>query len=267
MSTGSNYQAIDGGRIGLRRLSEAGGTGPALLLFPHAGAQSLAFRALASAWPADWLVRALDPPGHGWAPGTPLEAVEEMARAYLKHLPREATHGVFLFGHSLGGLVALEVARRLEEEGEPAPGLILSGTRPPHRREDYGAFSLLSDRELLRTLVAIGGIPREWLDEPEVFDIFKDAIRADFRAFERYMPPRPLLATPTLALGGSTDRICRPEHVWEWSRYCPALEVDFIPGGHLFVIESAAGAAARTKAFIDKLGRGRAGERAMRHAN
>lgn len=266
MSTGSNYHAIDGGRIGLRRLSETGGTGPALLLFPHAGAQSLAFRALAAAWPANWLVRALDPPGHGWAPGTPLEAVEEMAREYLEHLPREATRGVFLFGHSLGGLVALEVARRLEEEGEPAPGLVLSGTRPPHRREDYGAFSRLSDRELLHTLVEIGGIPREWLNEPEVFDIFKDAIRADFRAFERYLPPGSLRSTPTLALGGTTDRICRPEHVWEWSRYCPRLEVDFVPGGHLFVIESAVAAAARTRVFFERLGRGGAGAWAGHHA-
>lgn len=245
------YERYDEGRIGVRLLS--GGTnGPTLFIFPHAGAQSLAFRALSNELPRSWRVIGLDPPGHGWAAGPPFDDVEEMAKQYVAHIPDEYLDGVVLFGHSLGGLVAYSVAERLQRSGRPVAGLILSATRPPHRRENYVSFAAMDDATLLDVLIQIGGVPASWADEPEVFDYFKESVRADFRAFDRLTSLRPMGNIPMQALGGTEDQICLPEHVVEWTRYAPNCQVDRVPGGHLFVIENAAAVAYRVADFVER---------------
>lgn len=221
-----------------------------MVCFPFAGGQSLSFRAFADSLPRSIDVWAIDPPAHGWAAGPPLDDVQSMADLMIAALPEEILGTSLLFGHSLGGLVALEVARVLQSRGRPAVDLVLSASRPPHRREDYGSLVALSDRELLELLVAMGGVPAEWRQQPDVFDLFKDTLRADFRAFEAYRPGPPLTNTRVLALGGLEDSICRPGHVFEWSRHCPQCEVDFVPGGHLFVVTDPALVANRVARFM-----------------
>lgn len=55
----------------------------------------------------------------------PLESVESMAEAYLTELRRAQPSGPYLLaGYSMGGVVALEMARRLREAGEPIAALI-----------------------------------------------------------------------------------------------------------------------------------------------
>lgn len=41
-----------------------------------------------------------------------------------------------LFGHSMGGLIAYELARYLLDRGIVPEHLVISGCRPPHTRED-----------------------------------------------------------------------------------------------------------------------------------
>lgn len=247
---GKTYERYDEGRIGLRILAE-GTPGKTMFVFPHAGAQSLAFRGLAGALPSDWRVIGLDPPGHGWSAGPPLHEVASMTRHYVQHIPRQHFEGAILFGHSLGGLVAYSVAQELWRLNRPVAGLVLSATRPPHRREDYVSFSTLDDRTLLDVLIQIGGVPASWKDEPEVFDYFKESVRADFAAFDALRDLEPLPPVPTLALGGMADQICRPEHVFEWSRYCSDCQVDFVDGGHLFIQDNPAAAVRRMLPIIE----------------
>lgn len=57
---------------------------------------------------------------------TPLDTVEAMAAAYVEAIRREQPHGPYhLGGFSFGGLVAYEMARRLEAAGESVARLIL----------------------------------------------------------------------------------------------------------------------------------------------
>jgi len=251
---GARYERLAGGRIGLRQFRKATSAAPRLLCLPFAGGQSLAFRQLARNLPETWGVWAIDPPGHGWAAGEPLERVDTMVEQYLTHLPFDLTEGVVLLGHSLGGCVAFAMARRLSDMGHPPWALVLSGTRPPHRKRDYESFLSMDDHALLHTLINLGGVPTQWAEEPEIFNHFKDAIRADFRAFESYAIVRPL-DLPALACGGMQDVVCRPEHLMEWTRYCPGCQVEFVAGDHMFIQNNAASVAERITKFLDDLQR------------
>jgi external thioesterase TEII len=206
-----------------------------LLCIPFAGGQSLAFRPLAEQLPPEWGIAAIDPPGHGWCPGEPLTSVDAMVATYHQHIPADHWNQVTLVGHSLGGCVAYALADQLDRAGLTPRALILSGTRPPHRRDDYDSFLAMDDPTLLRVLIEVGGVPAEWASEPEIFDHFKAALRADFQAFEDFKIPRPLPHIPTIAIGGMQDVVCRPEHVFEWSTVTPGCRIDFVAGAHMFL--------------------------------
>lgn len=250
----AKYDRFAGGSVGLRRFRSGSQGAPNAVCFPYAGGQSLGFRDLAGRLPSSWGVWGIDPPGHGWAGGTPLERVDAMVETYLEHLPPGLFDGAILLGHSLGGYVVYALAERLSNGRSRPRGIVMSGTRPPHRRDDYDSFLELDDQTLLDCLIELGGVPAQWSREPQLFDHFKDTIRADFRAFESYETPAPLEDVPALILGGMHDVVCRPEHVVDWSRFCPGCRVELINGGHMFLQTHAAAVAERMVAFARSLG-------------
>ncbi|CAN0258598.1 unnamed protein product [Discosporangium mesarthrocarpum] len=92
-----------------------------------------------------------------------------------------------LFGHSMGALVAFELALKLRADGgKRTPShLIVSGCRPPHLRGASVAtvpvVSQLPRDQLIEHLVLLGGIAGELRDHEELLDFFLPTIRADYR--------------------------------------------------------------------------------------
>ncbi|MGE5336670.1 MAG: alpha/beta fold hydrolase, partial [Gemmatimonadota bacterium] len=78
-------------------------------------------------------VLALDLPGHGRSDGAPLASVEEIAGRLAAELAKLATLRFLLVGHSMGSLIALEIARRMRER---IAGVALLGTAAPMRVSD-----------------------------------------------------------------------------------------------------------------------------------
>ncbi len=252
-NVGGRFTRLWEGRIGLRKFQDGSEAGPRLLAFPYAGGQSLAFRSLAKELPDAWGVWAIDPPGHGWSGGPPLDDISDMVDAYIEHLPNELLANTLLMGHSLGGCLVFALAQRLKATGIEPKALILSGTRPPHRKDDYESFHSMDDQRLLEVLIQVGGVPAAWADDPEVFDHFKEALRADFRAFEHFEITRPLEGMNVFVIGGLEDIVCRPEHVFEWSQFCPGCRVDFVSGEHMFIQTNAAMVARRIRSYVEGL--------------
>lgn len=231
----TQYLRLADHQLGLRTLRDAQSAGPKLLCLPHGGGQSLVFRELADSLPHEWRIWGVDLPGHGWIGGSPLVDVPSMAELCVRNIPTEILRGAILFGFSFGGFVVFEIAKRLAECGTPPPGLVLNATRPPHRLADYDSFVAMNDELLLSRLIEMGGMPEECATRPELFDLFKAAIRADAVAFETYTIASPLNEVPSLVLAGDDDMVYHAEHSFEWARYCPGCQVELVRGGHNFV--------------------------------
>ncbi|WP_336030428.1 AMP-binding protein [Geodermatophilus sp. FMUSA9-8] len=107
------------------------GDRPPLFCVAGAGAVAVGFRPLAQRLPADQPVLALQ--AHGLeGGGRPDGSVEEMAARALRTLRDVRSHGPYrLAGHSLGALVALEMAHRLRAEGEDVELLAVVDSFPP----------------------------------------------------------------------------------------------------------------------------------------
>ncbi|CBL44151.1 Probable peptide synthetase protein [gamma proteobacterium HdN1] len=114
----------------------AEGTHAPLFCFHPVGGNVLHYAALLPRIPEHWPVYGLQATGlNGIAP--PLSDVEQMAKQYLNEIRKVQAHGPYwLSGGSSGGLLALEVARLLVEEGEQVARLMLFDTIGPQRATD-----------------------------------------------------------------------------------------------------------------------------------
>jgi len=75
-------------------------------------------------------VLAFDLPGHGRSEGSALESVEAIGARIAQALQQTAAQRFVLIGHSMGSLIALEVARHLQDK---VAGLALCATAFPMR--------------------------------------------------------------------------------------------------------------------------------------
>jgi surfactin synthase thioesterase subunit len=138
-----------------------------------------------------------------------------------------------LFGHSMGALIAVELARQLSEAGRPPTCLIVSG------RADPGSNQLrytpqMPDAELIRFLLNLGGMPAQIAGNAEAMALFLPTIRADLELCATYRySPEPGLSCPILVLYGQ-DEDRRADHRQQWRELSSDIRVRGFPGGHFF---------------------------------
>ena len=117
-------------------------------------------------------VRLREPPFTDFAP-----LVESVCRgldAAMAELP------FAVFGHSMGALLAFELARWRAREGKSGPvKLIVSAHDGPSHPSTFPRLSHRSDVELCEWLRRVGGTPAEVLDSPELLGLQLPILRAD----------------------------------------------------------------------------------------
>lgn len=219
---------------------------PRVYCFAHAGGDPRSFLTWRSELGGEAQLVAVCPPGRGHRAAEPRPALEEFAEgaaAAIRAAERDtggAGHPdrpVYLFGHSLGGLVAFETARRLRDlptlrhlfvSGISAPALA-----PSQRVRELAA---LEGREFAEQLSFFEGLPPEVMAHEELLDLLLPGVIADFRmaAGYRYRPAAPLEVNVSV-VGGRDDAYLHPEKMRRWHDECrvpPALH--WVDGGHFY---------------------------------
>jgi surfactin synthase thioesterase subunit len=192
-----------------------------LLCFPFAGGASSLYRAWSRALPSIevWPVEL---PGRGVrADEPPVTDLTELCDGLVAAIEQVADVPLALFGHSMGARIAFEVARRL---GGRVVHLFASGSQPPEVRQRYRdgdtrPTAQLTDAELTRRIVALGGTPQELLAEDELMQRALPIVRADLVMIEGYrVEPEARVACPITALTGLHDPIAPPLVAAGWQR-------------------------------------------------
>lgn len=158
--------------------------------------------------------------------------------AFLPHLLPLLNKPFALFGHSMGAIIAFEVARRLQtEHGLRPERLIVSGRRAAQLpRTDRLTYNL-PDAEFTEELRRLNGTPKEVLDHPELMQLMMGIIRADFTLTQTYKyVPGPQLTCPLSVFGGLEDTDVSREQLEAWCRQTTSdCSLKMFEGDHFFI--------------------------------
>jgi surfactin synthase thioesterase subunit len=234
-------QAAEGYRTPWLPVRPSREPGIRLFCFPHAGAGSLAYQGWSRLLPPSIQVLPVLPPGRETrlreAPYTSIEPyVADLAAA----LAPELRPPYALFGHSLGALVAFELARRVRAGGLTAPAhLFVSGRIAPQLTEHRRILHRLPADDLARELTALGGLTRELDLGDHRLGRLLAAIRADLTVNETYASrTEPELSTAVTALGGTADPRVNDGELTAWcAQTSGKFALRTYQGGHFYLTE------------------------------
>lgn len=213
-----------------------------LFCFPHAGGGPTAF----FSWNALLGLRiecaAVQYPGRAqrWKEAG-LTSMSELVHEIAENWAESSAIPFAFYGHSFGGLVAFEVARRLRNKQMRGPEwLFVGATRAPQLEHWQTPIHTLPDEEFVSALQErYGGIPAAIRADRETLNLFLGSMRTDLKAYENYrMNEDAPLAIPITAFAGSEDHSVSPERMQGWEMQTEvAFQMKILPTGHFFTAD------------------------------
>jgi len=211
-----------------------------LFCLPHAGSGTSAYNLWKRLLPATIEVCPIHIPGRESRLAEPSiidspTLISGIAAALADHLDRPYA----IFGHSMGSLLALDLAFSLRDSGLPQPShLFVSGRNATHVPIRQGELHRLPDADLIEALaIRYGGLPQEILETPELLELYLPILRADLTLLETHRyAPQPPLDCPIAAFAGADDRNVTPEGLAAWGDHTTAaFETRLFDGGHFYL--------------------------------
>lgn len=212
-----------------------------LYALPHAGGGASLYRSWPKRLPTTIEVRPLQLPGReNRVSETPYDDPQMLLDALEEVLIDRIDRPYVLFGHSMGGILAFELAHRLQRAGVGDPEhLFVSGASAPHYERSLGDTPPKdqSKDELVERLRKYGGMPADVLDNENLLDFLLPTLRADFQLNHQYTyEEKPPLQCPLSVFGGKRTKETSDEEFADWEPYTEgAFSVHMIDGGHFFV--------------------------------
>jgi medium-chain acyl-[acyl-carrier-protein] hydrolase len=164
---------------------------------------------------------------------------------------------VAIFGHSMGGAVAWELAMAATAAGLPPAALLVSARRAPTEPMPHPPlFALPEARLIAETERLYGPFPDVLKQHPGLLATFLPTLRADMQVLDTWRPTLGRLDAPITAIAGADDASIPPSSMTAWAeRTSGPFDLHVLPGGHFFVRDDPAATAARVRAAIEPLGR------------
>ncbi len=212
-----------------------------LFCFPYAGGGASVFRAWPNDLPPTIEVCAIQYPGRENRLGEPLLSscaplVEALAADIQPYLDRPYA----FFGHSLGALIAFELARQIDHSRQPPLiHLVVSAHGAPQVASTEPQIHQLPQAEFIRKIADLNGTPDEILRRAELMELLYPILRADFAMNETYtyQAGQPL-ACSISALGGLRDSLVSRAQLAAWREQTRgSFALRMFPGHHFFLNE------------------------------
>jgi surfactin synthase thioesterase subunit len=232
-------QGADADPLWCRRYRPVGDGGEQLVCFPHAGGSASFYLPVAAALSPAVDVVAIQYPGRqDRLREPPIDDIALLADRIYARLRVTADRPVTFFGHSMGAIVAFEVARRLEADGRTITRLFASGRRAPSTRREE-AIHLRDDAGIVAELRRLGGTSSALLQHDEILRAALPALRADYRAIETYAcDPQATVSCPISVLLGDDDTRVTFDEASAWASHTTgAYDIHKFPGGHFYLVE------------------------------
>jgi len=210
--------------------------GRPLFCLPYAGGGSTLFRGWGERLSFDTV--AVELPGRCRRFGEPsARSMDAIVEPLLEALRPHVERPFALFGHSLGGLIAFELAHRCHDRfGREPDHVVIAAIPPPPHEPPPPVPRQGGEAALARRLRFAGGTPPDALANEELMRILAPRLDADFEVVDTYRPQRERkLACPLTVVGGDADPVAPPDslNAWRDETSGPFRRL-VMPGGHFF---------------------------------
>jgi surfactin synthase thioesterase subunit len=211
-----------------------------LFCFHPAGVGAAVYRQWGLGLPSSVEVAAVQLPGRAnRLKEPPVANIPLLVDALVSNLAPHFEGRFAFFGHSMGAVLAYELAHALRNRGLPSPShLILSGRKAPTVPNRFPPISHLPDHDFVTEINSrYGGIAPEILQHQDVLNLLLPCLRADIAALENFVPQvRPPLDIPIAAFGGDRDHQTPVENLEPWRQETTAdFGVRVFAGGHFYL--------------------------------
>ncbi|MDZ7332226.1 MAG: thioesterase II family protein [candidate division KSB1 bacterium] len=210
-----------------------------LFCLPYAGGSAMVYRNWSDLLPQTIEVCPIELPGRGARLQQPafremMPLVEALGDALMPYLDKPYA----FFGHSMGALIAFELARWFRRLKLPAAqALFASGHTAPHLGCSHDPIYNLPDEAFKAKLRQLNGTPEAVIKNDELMTLLIPMLRADFQVNETYhYDTEPPLAIPIIAFGGNEDHDVSISSLQAWQHQTSAgFSLHIFEGGHFFL--------------------------------
>ena len=214
-----------------------------LFCIPYAGGGATVFRDWQRHFGNKVSVCPIQLPGRESRMGEPLvNDIHRLADMIYEGIKDELDRDFSVFGHSMGGMVAYEVTKRIiERSGKKPQVLFMSATSLTRRKKDI-PVSKLEDDALLDYIRDLGGLDEELLSNEKIRQMYMESyfpiIKNDYDLIERYTCEPYKLDCKVRAFAGRDDAEISNIETEEIEQFTNDFNIHFFDGGHFFINDS-----------------------------
>jgi len=208
-----------------------------LFCFPYAGGTTSAFRAWSDLLPSTIEVCAIQLPGReDRLREEPFVCMDGLVNTLLDVLQPHLDMPFAFYGHSMGTLIAFELARALRRNSGPQPEhLLVSGRCAPQIPDPDPKLHQLAEEPFIEGLRRYNGTPEAVLGNKELMDLLLPLLRADFTLSETYeYRDEPPLDCPVSVYAGSEELDFYDPKAWG-DQTASGFDTGVFEGDHFFI--------------------------------
>lgn len=216
-----------------------------LICFPYAGGSERIFERWPELLPSAISIFPVLLPGRGKRVREPLvTSLKLLVDEIVEVLARINSGPYAMFGHSLGAMLAFELARELRRRGLASPEkIIVAARRAPQILVDEVSAHKLSDPEFIDRLRTMEGTSEEMLNDTGTMEFFLPLLRADFKVADTYVyQPELPFSFPISVYGAMGDKGVAQDELKAWEvQTNGTFNIRMFSGNHFFLNDPASG--------------------------